>query len=364
MKFVELHIKGFGPLVGERFTFVDGLNVLFGPNESAKTTVHAAIFAGLCGVRRGQGQPEREDRAFDARHRPWDGGAWEVATRIELADGRMVKLVQDLAGKVGCKALDERNGKDISSEIQFEGSVDGSVVLGLNRRSFRSTACVRQSEIVTALAHDEDHKRDHSALQQALQRAATSAGQRDETAAAALRSLDEFWRENVGLDDARSGKRPFRRWKREVNDRKNLLEDARSAHKQYLQLLADRDDAFAERDKRQREVKQAEAAIARAKADLLEGKAVRADELRAKYPVAPGGTSSDQTLADHITQALTLWVTAPPVPNLSGKSSDELSEELARLPEQPDGELIPAQEVLDVASGLAAARKIGLFANE
>lgn len=358
MKFIEVDIKGFGPLVGKKFTFVDGMNVVYGPNESAKTTVHAAIFGGLCGVRRAQGQPEREDRAFEARHRPWDGGGWEVSTLVDLADGRKIRLTQDLASKIGSRAVDERSGDDVSSEIQFEGSIDGSVLLGLNRRSFRSTACVRQSEIIAALAADDDHKRDYSALQQALQQAATSAGQRDETAAAALRALDEFWRENVGLDDARSAKRPYRRWKMEVERRRQLLQDARAAHDRYLQLLAERDEAIAERDRRSRAVKLAEAVVERASADLLEKNAARAQELQAKHPVAPGGVSSDQTLADHVAHALTLWENAPPAPSLNGTSSDELTEQLAKLPERPAGELTPAQGILDAASDLATARKM------
>ena len=358
MKLVELSVNGFGPLAAQKFIFADGMNVLYGPNESAKTTVHAAIFAGLCGTRRGQGQPEREDRSFEERHRPWDGGSWEVSTLLELADGRRIRITRDLASKVGSKAVNDADGVDVSSEIQFEGSIDGSVWLGLNRRSFRSTACVRQSEIVAALADDDDHKRDHSALQQALQRAATTAGQRDETAATALKSLNEFWRENVGLDDARSARRPYRRWKAKVERRKQILHEAEVAREQYLQLLAERDGAVAEREKRERAVKLAEAVVKCAKADALEAKAARADELQAKHPAAPGGTSSDQTLADQVMHALTLWDNAPPAPSLSGKSSDELEEELASLPERPTGELTPAQEVLDAASDLTAARKM------
>lgn len=359
MKFVELDITGFGPLAGEKFTFVDSMNVVYGPNESAKTTVHAAIFVGLCGLRRGQGQPEREDKAFGSRHRPWDQpDTWEVSTLVELADGRKIRLVQDLVGKTGCKALDDSSGIDLSSEIQFEGAIDGSVWLGLNRRSFRSTACVRQSEIVAALARDDDHSRDHSALEQALQLAATSAGQRDETAAAALTSLNDFWRENVGLDDARSARRPFRRLKAEVEERKERLKSAQEAHAKYVELLAERDEAISQREDRSRQVKLAETAVARSRADLLDSRAVRAEQLHARHPLAPAGVSTDQTLGDQVMEALTLWDGAPPAQSLGGKSSTELEEELATLPERPAGELTPAQEVLDAASDLAAARKM------
>jgi DNA repair exonuclease SbcCD ATPase subunit len=358
VRFLELRITAFGPLENTTLPFVDGMNVLYGPNESAKTSVHAALFAGLCGIRRAQGQPEREDRAFEARHRPWDHNAWEVSLLVQLADGRRVRLTHDLASKVGSKAVDEDTGRDLSTEILFEGSIDGSAWLGLNRRSFRATACVRQAEIVAALATDDDHRRDHSALQQALQRAATAAGQRDETAAAALKRLEDFWRENVGLDDARSAKRPYRRWKGEVESREEVLREARTAHEQYLGMLAERDEAAAARDSCEHSVKLAEAAVLRQRADGLEEKAHRAEALRARYPAEPGGVAVDQALAGEVTQALTLWEAAPPAQTLNGKTSGELAQELADLPERPSGELTPAQEVLEAGSDLATARNL------
>lgn len=358
MKILGLDIIGFGPLSAKQLTFAEGMNVLHGPNEAAKTAIHAAIFAGLCGIRRGQGQPKREDKVFETRHRPWSGGPWGVSALIELADGRKIKLTQDLADKVGSKAVDVASGNDLSSEIQFDGSIDGSRWLGLNRRSFRAIACVRQAEIVAALANDDDHRDDFNALQQALQRAATSAGQRDETASAALSALNEFWRENVGQDDGRSVRRPYRRWKAEVAAREQSLEAAQSAHAHYLELLAQRDAAVAERGGRQRSVALAEAVIACAKATELEDQAARAAELQQKYPVAPAGTSADQMLADQVTQALSLWDNAPPAVSLSGRSSSELEEELRRLPERPSGELTPAQDVLDAAAELVVAREL------
>ena len=358
MRIVGLDITGFGPLTAKKLAFVDGMNVLHGPNESAKTAIHAAIFAGLCGIRRGQGQPKKEDKGFDIRHRPWDGRPWEVSALVRLGDGRTIRLTHDLAGKVGSNAVDASNGNDVSSEIQFDGSIDGSVWLGLNRRAFRATACVRQAEIVAALADDDDHREDHNALQQALQRAATSAGQRDETASSALKALNEFWRENVGQDDGRSAKRPYRHWKGEVAERKTALQVAQDAHARYLDLLAERDRAIADRERRQRAVRLAEAVIAHAKAAAVEVRASRAGELQERQPVEPGGASADRTLADQVSEALTLWDTAPPSQVLSGTSSGELDEELAELPERPDGELTPAQEVIDAVGDLAVARKL------
>lgn len=355
MKIVNLNITGFGPLSETPLNFVDGLNVIYGPNESAKTATHAAIFAGLCGIRRGQGQPSKEDKLFEKRHKPWSGGPWQVSALVELADGRRIRLTHDLADKVGSKATEERNGKEVSSEILYEGAIDGSVWLGLNRRSFRTTACVRQAEIVAALIDDEEHQQDHRALEETLQRAATSASQRDETAGAALRALETFWGENVGRDDARSTSRPYRRGKAKVEERASALHNAEQAHAQYLDVLVQRDEAIAVRERLQRDVKLAAAAIARAEALALGQRALKASELSQTYPEKPAGTSGDQALADGVSQALALWGSAPAVPELTGDTSAQIEAAINDLPERPTGELTPAQVVLEAASQVEIA---------
>ena len=61
-----------------------GLNVVHGPNESAKSSWHAALTAGLCGRRRGSGKRAVET-AFEARHRPWDDpDNWALALDLVL----------------------------------------------------------------------------------------------------------------------------------------------------------------------------------------------------------------------------------------------------------------------------------------
>ena len=140
-------------------------------------------------MRRAQGPPRREDRHFADRHRPWDGQPWRVQTRIRLEDNRLIELWHDLDGRVDCRAIDISLGRDVSSEVMFEGSPDGSQWLGFNPVSFVATACVRQSEIAVVL-------KNAAALREELQRATASEGW-DETAAAAIERLKLFFSEKV-----------------------------------------------------------------------------------------------------------------------------------------------------------------------
>ena len=227
MRFERLVIEGFGPLAGETLELAEGMTVVFGPNESAKTTLHAATYAALCGMRRSRGQPRLEDRLFAARHRPWDGSVWRVQAQIRLEDGRVIELWHDLDGRVDCRAMDVSLGRDVSNEIMFDGAPDGSQWLGFDRVSFVATACVRQSAIAAVLDNAD-------ALQDELQRAAASAG-RDETAGEAIARLKVFSSEQVGLDRSNSTK-PLRSAIVRLERAESSLEAAQGRHAEYLEV--------------------------------------------------------------------------------------------------------------------------------
>ena len=172
-----------------------GLNVIFGPNEAGKTTWHAAIRMALTGVRRGRGSSTKEASALEDRHRPWDDpDRWAVEARVHVGD-RRIDLVQDLLGKVACRATDVDLGIDVSAEItRPDGTPDASIWLGLDRDAFASTLAVGQGEML-AVADSAD------ALQEHMQRAAAAHGT-DATAAGAIERLREHRRRAVGADTA------------------------------------------------------------------------------------------------------------------------------------------------------------------
>ena len=180
MRFESVTAHAFGPFHKESLPLGPGMNVVYGPNEAGKSSWHAALYAGLCGVRRGKGPKTEEGREFEERHKPWDSSAWEVGTTIMLADNRRVELRNDLADGVAASARDaDIAGRDYTSEILFEGSPDGSRWLGLNRKSFLSTACIRQADILRV-------RDDAGSLQEDMQRSLSTAGMGATAAAAQI----------------------------------------------------------------------------------------------------------------------------------------------------------------------------------
>ena len=346
MRFESVEAYAFGPFRDASLALVPGMNVVFGANEAGKSTWHAALYAGLCGIRRGRGRAVRADTRFEERHRPWDGsGAWEVGALVSLADGRRVALRHDLAGRVDSSARDaDLAGRDYSREILFEGAPDGSRWLGLDRRSFLHTACVRQAQMLAV-------REEAGALQGALQAAVDTAGQ-DATAARALELLKGFRSEHVGSERART--RPLMQSRREVETARAELDGARGTRDEYQRKRA--------------RLTAGEAMLRATRARLLAGRAREAGHrlahmraLSLRFESGQPRLFDDPELADRVARDVATWeaLSTPEAPapaeELEGRLADveaELHTVAARV-RRTRGWLCAAG-VLGFVAGLAA----------
>ena len=109
MRFESVKAYSFGPFRNQTLELAPSMNVVFGPNEAGKSSWHAAIYAGLCGMRRTRGRMLKGDAEFTDLHKPWDSDtSWEVGAIIKLDDGRRIELRHDLAGGVDSSARGRR----------------------------------------------------------------------------------------------------------------------------------------------------------------------------------------------------------------------------------------------------------------
>lgn len=324
MKFAAVNAVAFGPFRDATLELAQGMNVVYGPNEAGKSTWHAALYAGLCGMRRGRGQPRREDRDFEERHRPWDGdGAWSVGVVVTLEDGRRVELRHDLAGGVESSARDfDVGGRDYSNEIMYEGAPDGSRWLGLDRRSFLSTACVRQAQMLEVLE-------DADSLQEELQGAASTAGT-DATAAHALELLRDYHATHVGTE--RAWTRPLKTSGDEVAVARRTLDEAREAHEQYLERRIQVEHLEQRVRTFERQADAASAALAERAALRAEERLARAQELSARFHTGPPRRPSDEDhLALQVATALEAWRSRPDLVAPTGTTIPDLELQLSDI---------------------------------
>lgn len=70
MKIRELNIKNFGKLNDKTIHFTDGINIIYGENESGKSTIHTFIKSMLFGLERGRGRAANSDTF--TQYEPWE----------------------------------------------------------------------------------------------------------------------------------------------------------------------------------------------------------------------------------------------------------------------------------------------------
>ena len=354
MRFESVRAHPFGPFEDEVLDFAPRMTVVYGPNEAGKSSWHAALYAGLCGMRRGKGAA-RTDRDFQDRHRPWDdeGGDWMVTATVALADGRRVELLQDLANRANCSATDaDLAGRDYAHEVLHEGSPDGSRFLGLNRSTFRCAACVRQADVLGVLDDPE-------ALQEDLQRAAATAGAHA-TAARALDLLRECLRERVG--SARATKKPLPLAAARKDAAVAALAEARRQYQDLVQCQARLESLAREAELREQRVVALRVLIAEQAAADAERRAERASGLQSRFPDgSPRPTMEDDHLISQVADALARWRARPDATPPGGQSLEELEREAANVADRPAA-ATPEPEPPRGATPLLALGLVGIAA--
>ncbi len=204
MKIKRLCIRNFGGIHQKTMDFSPGINVLYGENESGKSTVHAFIKAMFYGIRRQRGKAARND-AYST-YEPWEdpsvygGILWfenggrnfrlsRNFSRINPAsellcedDGEVLDVEKgDLEGVLGGVSevvyentvavgqLKSVTGPELVRELQnymasYEGAGDGSLDLG---RAMQMLKMTRKGYQVQA---DRKKKEDQAAKEQILNR--------------------------------------------------------------------------------------------------------------------------------------------------------------------------------------------------
>jgi DNA repair protein SbcC/Rad50 len=346
MRIERIVARAFGPFQGKTLELGPGMTVVAGPNESGKSSWHAALRLAITGVRRGKGPGTAAERQLVERHRPWDlPERWEVEARLALDDGRTIDISQDLGGKVACRAIDVELGRDVSDEI-MDGTPDASRWLGLDRESFAATVSVNQSQIL-AVADAADQLQEH------MQRAAATRGT-DATAAEAIARLEQFRRDAVGADTV-AAKGPLRTAKSRLDAASAALIEAQRLHADYLERGARLDEAERLSEEAQLRHAGAEAAHARLVGVEAAARAARAAELTARHPAPPVSLAARDEQADRVAAALEAWAQRPSAMTLVGRTATEIQAQIEALPAPPTGDTRPHPSVLEAQQAAALA---------
>src|SRR5947208_10813929 len=306
MRFLSVSSNGFGSLRSNSLTFAPKFTVVYGPNETGKSTWHTALYAAFCGMRRSRIQ-SWADEEFIQKYRPWNSPhPWEVSVRFLLQDGRNIELRQELADRIDCRATDVDFGRDYSNEIVNEGGLDGSVWLGLDRRSFLATAWIRQGQLVDVIRSAE-------VLQTLLRRAVTTCAA-NSPGAKTLQLIESFRAEHVG--DDRANTRPLYRAIRRVESLNSSMDAAKAEHDRYLQLMASETQEGARLELLRRELNLARAIVADRDANDWERRLLRVNSVLNAFPERPSRDLDRlHRLLREASAALNIWKERPDIPD-------------------------------------------------
>ncbi|PYG89024.1 AAA domain-containing protein [Ruminiclostridium sufflavum DSM 19573] len=146
MKISRIYVRGFGKIEDFDMPFSDGLNVIYGPNESGKSTMMVFIKAMLYGVK--GGRASKEGALNEAkRYKPWSKADYGGYINFELDNGKSYRIDRDF--DKGDFTLYDQSFNDITNIYADNKSGNGAAekLIGLNEGLFERTVYVRQSGI-------------------------------------------------------------------------------------------------------------------------------------------------------------------------------------------------------------------------
>ncbi len=113
MKILQVAVKNFGCLQQKEFTLRDGLNIMYGTNESGKTTLHTFIKSMFFGMRRQRGRAARTDSY--SRYEPWENSGYYGGSIRFACGGRKFRLDRGFQKeRAGAALVCETDGEQLS----------------------------------------------------------------------------------------------------------------------------------------------------------------------------------------------------------------------------------------------------------
>ena len=140
MRIDKVEIDGFGKLNNVSYTFSDGVNLIYGENESGKSTLCEFILSAFYGLPN-ESKKVSEDITPRKKYRPWNTESFGGRVYFTDNDGR--ELVIERSFK-GTKRGDKAALRDAATWEELDNSDDiGEKLFGLSREAFLKTLYVK-----------------------------------------------------------------------------------------------------------------------------------------------------------------------------------------------------------------------------
>ena len=145
MKLNKLKINGFGKLQDQEIELKDGINIIYGKNETGKSSLLRFISGGLYGISKNKDGKDLPD--YD-KYTPWNGSDFSGKIIYTLDDGNRYEVMRDFKKRKA--TVYNKDGEDISNDYSVDktkGSNFFAEQTGIDETTFMSTAITEQDAV-------------------------------------------------------------------------------------------------------------------------------------------------------------------------------------------------------------------------
>lgn len=145
MLITRLKLNYFGRFRDKEILLKPGINLIYGPNEAGKSTIHAFIRGMLFGIEKSRGRASSKLDVY-SRYLPWDyPGAYGGSMDIRLADKDYRLFRSFLAADKSFSIIDLSTGR----ELKLKEGLIGDLICGLTESTYRNTVSIEQLKAKT-----------------------------------------------------------------------------------------------------------------------------------------------------------------------------------------------------------------------
>lgn len=217
-----IEINGFGRLSDEKLDFSNGINIVYGPNESGKSTLQGFIFNMLFGMSRNKGKAAKTDDF--ARYTPKiNSGIYKGSMTFE-ENGREYILIRDFNSQGRSDML---ISADDRRQIELNDGSMAQIIEGLSKKAYENTSLATQ-----------EHRIDNDYIKEAMQDMYISLASKQGENPAVSKTLKELEarRKNLESESRRIQKQADERLDR-VSERISMITSEISEKEKQLKTL-------------------------------------------------------------------------------------------------------------------------------
>ncbi len=262
-------------------------------------------------MRRGRGKPRAEDASFETRHAPWNADHWSVQLCCVTDAGQPLELTHDLRTRTAT-VVDTHTGEDLAGSVMHDGAPDGSALVGMDRRTFRSTAWVRQADVAAVRA-------DPAAMQALMQAVADSS---ETSVGEALSRIDTYRQTHVGSDRVGST-RPLRSANDAARDAQRLLGEARESQTELHRLQANLGFCESRIGAAELALEQLQSAGRAFEYEQARARLAELERRSESFAEPPPASEDSEALYARVQEALRSWTEATPANEIPQQSDDD-----------------------------------------